>query len=196
MEIQKNSRQMPKEEQVVSNKSYCDLIYSWFQCESVVVDGEQRRVAKEKVKYSEMAAVLGMDRRTVSTYVKKMLQMGLFEIAANGDYKVNALESKAAMLVPFKTLRQIMYSLHKNSVNIFIYLLNRYIANGETGYYVTYYSLKKYIGIAVSTTSNNVIISDILNTLQLLGLVEYEIQQTGEKKLNIYIKKVTNVLKS
>lgn len=195
MEIQKNSRQMPKEEQVVSNKNYCDLIYSWFQCESAVVDGE-RRVAKEKVKYSEMAAVLGMDRRTVSTYVKKMLQMGLFEMAANGDYKVNALESKAAMLVPFKTLRQIMYSLHKNSVNIFIYLLNRYIASGEAGYYVTYYSLKKYIGIAVSTTSNNVVISDILNTLQLLGLVEYEIQQTGEKKLNIYIKKVTNVLKS
>ena len=51
LKIQPNSRQVPKKEQVVSNKDYCDLVYSWFQCESKMVVNE-RLVSKAKVKYS------------------------------------------------------------------------------------------------------------------------------------------------
>lgn len=148
----------------MSNKNYCDLIYSWFQCESNLIDGE-RLVPKSKIVYSEMADSLGLERRTVSKYVKKMIEMGLLAICGDGSYKLCKLEPSTATLVPFVTLRQIMNSLHKNSVSIFVYLLNRYLANGEEGFYVTHFSLKKYIGIATSTTSNNVVISDILNTL-------------------------------
>lgn len=155
----------------------------------------ERLVPKSKVIYSEMADQLGMDRRVVSKYVKKMIGMGLIDVCGNGDYRLCKLESNTATLVPFTTLRQLIHSLHKNSVSIFVYLLNRYLANNEQGFYVTHYSLKKFIGIATSTTSNNVIISDILSTLKLLGLIDYEIQPTGERKLNIFIKKVNNVLK-
>lgn len=46
MKIEKNSRQIPKKESIVSNKNYCDLVYSWFQCESVRLDeSEERQVA-------------------------------------------------------------------------------------------------------------------------------------------------------
>ena len=114
----------------MSNKDYCDLIYSWFQCESSLVSGE-RLVPKSKVTYSEMADELGMDRRIVSKYVKKMIGLGLIDVCSNGDYRLCKLESNAATLVPFTTLRQLIHSLHKNSVSIFVYLLNRYLANNE-----------------------------------------------------------------
>lgn len=194
LKIQSNSRQVPKKEKIVSNKDYCDLVYSWFQCESKLT-GNERLVSKDKVKYSHIAIQLGMDRRTVAKYVKKLIDLELITITENGDYKLHQLEANAATLVPFLTLRQLINSLHKNSVSIFVYLLNRYLGNGEKGFYVTHYSLKKFIGIATSTTSNNVIISDILKTLKLLGLIDYEICQTGTCKLNIFIRKVNNVIK-
>ena len=72
-----------------------------------------------------------MDRRVVSKYVKKMIGMGLIDVCSNGDYRLCKLESHTATLVPFTTLRQLIHSLHKNSVSIFVYLLNRYLANNE-----------------------------------------------------------------
>ena len=194
LKIQPNSRQVPKKEQVVSNKDYCDLVYSWFQCESKMVVNE-RLVSKAKVKYSQIGCELGMDRRTVAKYIKKLIDLELISITDAGDYKLHQLEANAATLVPYLTLRQLINSLHKNSVNIFVYLLNRYLANNEQSFYVTHYSLKKFIGISTSTTSNNVVISDILKTLKLLGLVDYEVCQTSTCKLNILIKRVNNAVR-
>ena len=194
LKIQPNSRQVPKKEQVVSNKDYCDLVYSWFQCESKMVVNE-RLVSKVKVKYSQIGCELGMDRRTVAKYIKKLIDLELISITDNGDYKLHQLEANAATLVPYLTLRQLINSLHKNSVNIFVYLLNRYLANNEQSFYVTHYSLKKFIGISTSTTSNNVVITDILKTLKLLGLVDYEVCHTSACKLNILIKRVNNAVR-
>lgn len=61
-------------------------------------------------------------------------------------------------------------------------------------YFITYNELKKYVGISTSTSSNNVIVSDILKTLRALRLVDYETIQTDATRCNIQIKKVTNVL--
>jgi predicted DNA-binding protein (UPF0251 family) len=61
-------------------------------------------------------------------------------------------------------------------------------------YFITYNELKKYVGISTSTSSNNVIVSDILKTLKALRLVDYETIQTDATRCNIQIKKVTNVL--
>lgn len=78
-----------------------------------------------------------------------------------------------ATLVPYITLRRLVNALHKNSVSIFIYLLNRYVANGEKGFYVTYTRLKEIIGISTSSTSNNKVVADILYVLAALQLVDY-----------------------
>ena len=61
------------------------------------------------------------------------------------------------------------------SVNLFVYLLNRYLSNGETSFVVTHKELKNRIGLAISTTSNNIVINDILDILRRLGLITYEL---------------------
>ena len=194
MQIQKNSRQVPRKEEIVSNKDYCDLVYSWFQCTSELdPDGVTRFVPNKAVNVSAIGRDLGMDRRTVGRYVKKLYENGLLE-EADGKTILKQLEKTAATLVPYPTLRQIQNSLHRNSVTIFVYLLNRYVGNTEMPYFITYNELKKYVGISTSTSSNNVIVSDILKTLKALRLVDYETIQTDATRCNIQIKKVTNVL--
>ena len=194
MQIVKNSRQVPKKDDIVSNKDYCDLVYSWFQCVSELdEETKERYVTTDKINMSAIGRELGMDRRTVGRYVKKLYEQDLLE-EKPGKTILKVLEKNAATLVPYLTLRQIQNSLHRNSVSIFVYLLNRYISNAEQPFFITYNELKKFIGISVATSSNNVVVSDILKTLRALQLIEYGVIQTEVARCNIQIKKVTNIL--
>ena len=56
--------------------------------------------------------------------------------------------------------------------------------------------MKKFIGIATTTTSNNEVIDDILEVLSLLGLVEYELRFIEKNKSVIFITKMNNVIQS
>ena len=58
-----------------------------------------------------------------------------------------------------------MNVLQKNSISIYIYLFNRYYANGCEPFIATMRQIKEYIGIAVTTTSNNLIVSDTIEIL-------------------------------
>lgn len=140
-----------------------------------------------------MAQVLGMDRRTVKRYVQRLIDMELLEETKH-NMILKLLEPNAATLVPCITLRQIQNSLHRNSISIYVYLLNRFITNNEKPFYVTHVEMKKYIGISTATASNNIVITDILNTLQKLGLISYVLEQTAETRTNFRIDKVTNVI--
>ena len=193
MQIQKNSRQIPRSNEIVGNKNYCDLVYSWFQWTSEMDENGQRYILNNKINISGIGRDVGMDRRTAGKYVKHLYDVGLLE--DKGDRTLlKLLEKNMATLIPCPTLRQIMNSLHRNSVSIFSYLLVRYSANMENPYFITYNELKKYIGISTATSSNNIVVSDILKTLQTLGLIEYIVIQTDATRCNIQIQKVTNVL--
>ena len=194
LQIQKNSRQIPKKDVIVKDKNYYDLVYSWFQTESDYDDeNKMRYVPKQKVNYVQMGVQLGMDRRTVSRYVKRLIEMDLLEEQVD-KMVLKVLEPSVATLVPFPTLRQIQNSLHRNSVSIYVYLLNRFIGNDEQSFYVTHAEMKRYIGISTATASNNIVITDILNTLASLGLVVYVLEQTAEMRTNFRIDRVTNVI--
>lgn len=173
MKIEKNSRQIPKKESIVSNKNYCDLVYSWFQCESVRLDeSEERQVAFGQVNYSAMSKVLGMDRRVVSKYVNKLCEMGLLEKDDfHNVYVVKTLDKDSAALVPYVTLREIQNTLHRNSVSIYVHLLNEWFKHGMKEFTITYNELKAFIGIATTTSANNIVVKDILKVLGLLHLV-------------------------
>ena len=136
-------------------------------------DGVTRYIPNAQINISAIGRDLGMDRRTVGRYVKKLYENELLE-DRDGKTILKILEKTAATLVPYPTLRQIQNSLHRNSVSIFVYLLNRFVGNMEMPYFITYNELKKYVGISTSTASNNVVVSDILKTLKALKLVDYE----------------------
>lgn len=69
---------MPKDSQTMQDKNYYDVVYAWFQCKS------ERETASgiRYLKYSEAKFVIiseecGIDRRSASKYVNKLLDMGL-----------------------------------------------------------------------------------------------------------------------
>lgn len=76
-----------------------------------------------------------------------------------------------------------------------MYLLKRFIANSEKEYPVTMAQMKNFIGIASNTTSNNEVINDILEVLELLGLVKIERRQIEENKTLLVVVEVNNVIR-
>ena len=83
-----------------------------------------------------------------------------------------------ASLIPYKTLKLITDTLSENSVNTYVYLLNRYYANDCKPFKFTLAQVKSAVGICATTRSNDDIITNILFVLQKIGLIRYSL--TGE----------------
>jgi len=178
----------------MKDKNYYDVVYAWFQCKSDWSQNE-RIVKVADAKFVTIGEECGIDRRSASKYVNKLIALGLLEKDEERKiYILKALPNSSATLVPFPTLRQLVNSLNRNSVNIFVHLLNRWIANDEKEFIITHKELKEHIGISSSSTSNNVVINDILDILRRLGLIIYELRQVEPMKTQMYVTKVTNVL--
>ena len=178
MERQANSRQVPKDAQIMKDKNYYDVVYAWFQCKSERENESGiRYLDYSEAKFVTIGDECGIDRRSASKYVNKLLDMGLLEKDdVNKRYLLKQLENSTATLVPYPTLRQLVNSLNRNTINIFVHLLNRYLAAGETEFIITHKELKDRIGISSSSSSNNIVINDILDILKRLGLVAYELR--------------------
>jgi hypothetical protein len=76
-----------------------------------------------------------------------------------------------------------------------VYLLKRYYAEGQHKFIVTLRQIKEFIGISVTTTSNDFVVTDILHVLELLGLIEYTKVFTEETKSMFQIISVNNKVK-
>ena len=199
MQIQNNSRQIPKVANYTADKQFNDLMYSYIQEKSYIetYGGVTLRYF-DKMTYKDLADVLGVTRPTATNHFKHLLALGLLEEddgkCSCKRYKVNALDSDVASLVPFETLRKINASLSRYAISIYVYLLNRYIANGEQSFNPTLKQLKMFIGISHTSGNNDAIITDILQILELIGLVSWENEYDGSKN-HIKITKVSNVVK-
>ena len=179
----------------MKDKNYYDVVYAWFQCKSDKDDNNLRTVPYSDSKYVTIGEECGIDRRSASKYVQKLIELGLLrKDDDNKVYVLEQLESSAATLIPFETLRKLVNSLNRNSINIYVYLLNRYLASKEAEFIITHKELKEHIGISSSSTSNNVVINDILEILSCLGLVEYELRQVEPTKTHMVVTKMRNVL--
>jgi len=200
MNIQSNSRQVPSIETYTADKQFNDLLYGLIQERSYVeiINGVTYRYI-DPLSQQEIADLLDTTRQTAGKRFKHLVELGLLEedIAKGGRkrYKINTLESNVASLIPFETLRKINVSLSRYAISIYVYLMNRFIANGEEPFYPTMKQMKMFIGIAYSTTSNNYIITDILHILSLIGLVEWDYDQIEDDKTLIRIDDVSNTIK-
>ncbi len=196
LERQANSRQVPRDAQIMKDKNYYDVVYAWFQCKSEREDKTGiRYLDYSESKYVTIGEECGIDRRSASKYVLKLLEMGLLEKDdVNKRYLLKQLENSTATLVPYSTLRQLVNSLNRNTINIFVHLLNRYLAAGETEFIITHKELKDRIGISSSSSSNNIVINDILDILKRLGLIAYELRQVEPTKTHMVVTSVRNVL--
>ena len=88
MQIQKNSRQIPSNEMITSNKNYSDILYGYLQHLSLL-DEEIgiRYIPKNMVKYTAIAEELGVARQTVSKKFNNLIDQGLVVLdAANKRY--------------------------------------------------------------------------------------------------------------
>lgn len=75
-----------------------------------------------------------------------------------------------------------MNVFQKNSINIYIYLFNKYYTSSFQPFIATFRQIKEYIGIATTTTSNNAIIDDTIDILKRLGLLDYRIKVLEDNK--------------
>ena len=196
MQIEKNSRQMPSTSSVAREKDYCDLLYAWLQCNSErenMLDAV-RRIHKSKIKWvsiekdftrtlSDGTVDKVMSRKTIAKYFKYLEDKGLIELnEENGYYYLTVLDSTEANLIEYNTLSKLMNVLQKNSISVYIYLFNRYYANGKSSFIATIKQIKDFIGIATTTTSNNIVIDDTLDILKRLGLLDYKLVNGDDNK--------------
>lgn len=194
LKIQPNSRQMPKDKKTMNDKNYYDILYAWFQCHSGYAD-EYRTVPYAEVVFKTMSEELDINRKTISKYVKQLVTLKmLVPDDKNKRYILPELERHNATLIPNATLKSLIINVKRDTVNLFIYLLNRYMAGGECEFIVTYKELKQAIGVCATTQSNDEVIKERLKFLQALGLLDFTTVRLDNSKTVTKILSMNNVL--
>ena len=191
---------MPSTASIVREKDYCDLLYAWLQCNSEreSVNSSKRRIHKSLVKWvaierdftrvdSEGKEEKVMSRKTIAKYFGHLLEQQLV-YEEDDYYYLTVLDNNQANLIEYTTLAKLMNVLQKNSISIYIYLFNRYYANGCSPFIATLKQIKDFIGIASTTSSNNIIIDDTLDILKRLGLLDYHLVRKEEKTYLEFLK--------
>lgn len=180
---------MPKRREDIVDKRYSDLVYAWFQINSEWDGaGENRWIMKRDASFIRIAEELGMSRQTVSIKVKNLLKMNDLLIYNNKlkRYEIIKQPGNVMMLIEHNTLRKMVSSLNENTINVYIYLLSRFLANDEEYYEFSIRQIKEFIGIGITTRSNDYIVSDILDILRRIGLIEYKIirRSNGQQQIH------------
>lgn len=195
MVIKKNSRQMPSTTSIVREKDYCDLLYAWLQCNSERenVNTSRRRIEKKKVKWasierdftrelSDGTIEKAMSRKTIAKYFSYLIDSNLVSDEGDEYYYLTVLDGSEANLIEYNTLLKMMNVFQKNSINIYIYLFNKYYTSSFQPFIATFRQIKEYIGIATTTTSNNAIIDDTIDILKRIGLLDYRLKVLEDNK--------------
>lgn len=188
MEIQKNSRQIPKTKNLCANKKYYDILYAYLQCISEKTDKNIRIFSKKEINFTKLSSVFNLSRQTVSTKFKNLKDLGLVREYDKDYYEIITLESDIASLIPYSTLKLIVDTLNENSISVYVYLLNCYYANEYKPFQFTLEQIKNQIGICSTTRSNDDVITNILFVLQKIGLIKYSmtaVKQDNDSFQNI-----------
>lgn len=176
--LQKNSRQVPKRKEITSNKLYNDVLYCHLQVISERQDDGTRYIDKKDINYSKLGEALKISRQTISKRFAALKELEL--IQEQGDqFVIPTLAATDAFLVPQETLRKMVSVFNQHTIDIYIYLVNRFFATREQPFEFSITGLKEFCGLGTKSASNNYIITDILDILSKLGLIEFTMQTHG-----------------
>lgn len=185
MKIEKDSRQVPKVKDIMADVKYCDILYCYFQNLSKWdgIIGHPRTFTKKEKNFSKISAALKISRQTISKKFNNLLELGLIK-EIGSDYELVILDADIASLIPFETLKVLVSALNENAISIYVYLLNRFIANKEQEFMFTKSQLKTMLGFSTNTRSNDYVIDGILTVLQKLELIKVEIRNVLDEPSN------------
>ena len=176
IDIKSNSRQIPKVKEICANKKYFDILYSYLQSISKYNQKENiRYFAKKDINFSKLGEQFNMSRQTMSNKFKNLQELGLICDLDAENYKLITLEKDIAALIPYDTVKLLTDTLSQNTISTYIYLFNRYFAEGYNSFQFTLDQVKAFIGISIKTRSNNDIITNILYVLEKIGLIRYSL---------------------
>ena len=170
LKIQSDSRQVPSIEKYTANKKYHDLLYGFLQelSHGEKLPGDEitnRYVNKKDFTFESLGEKSGLNRATASKYFKNLIELGLIKDEPGDRYYLTPLSADIASLIPTPTLKLITDTLNEYSISVYVYLLMRYIANGEKEFLFRLSEIKKHIGICATTRSNDDVIVNILFVL-------------------------------
>ena len=177
MEIQQNSRQIPKTQQICSNKLYYDILYAYLQQISKK-EGDMRYFYKKDINFSKLAKELDVSRQTLSKRFKNFQNENIKlieEIKGTDKFKINELKKEDAALIEFKLLKLLTDTLTENSISVYVYLLNRYYANNCESFIYKTNDIKRTTTNTLNSRNNNDLITNILYVMQKIGLNKYNI---------------------
>ena len=150
-------------------------------------EDDSRYILKKNIKYTRLGEALGLSRQTVSTRFKNLIQLGLIEEKTD-TYELVKLDNNVAWLIQQELLQLMIDTLSQNTVSTYVYLFNRFYANGNKPFQFTIEQIKNHIGISTTTRSNDEIVSNILFILQKLGIIKYSLatlKQEGDNFHNV-----------
>ena len=176
MTIQKNSRQVPNSKEIIVQKDYSDILYCYLQVISKKNDKGPRLLTTKDLNQTRLSEVLEISRPTIKKKLKHLIDLDLL-IPPTEDcpfYQLRILSPDEAFLVPQETLRKMISALKERTIDVYVYLANRYYANKGVAFDFSITGLKAYCGLGCKTSNNNYVITDILEVLQKLGLIEYK----------------------
>ena len=180
--VTKGYRQIPKASEICADKKYFDILYAYLQTISEFEgQGKSRTFSKKSINFSALSEKLGLSRQTISTKFKNLEKMGLIQLRDDKTYELIVLEQNIAALIPYETVTLMVDALSERAISTYIYLFNRYYANGNKPYQFTYEQIKKFIGISSTTRSNDDIISNILFALQKIGLIKCKLTSVKQE---------------
>ena len=183
LEIQPNSRQIPKSKEICANKKYNDILYAYLQNESVMekISGK-RFFFFFAVNFSKLAHELNMRRQTLSTKFKYLQELGLVAERDKDTYWLIKLEPNLAALVPNKTVKILCDTLNERTISTYVYLLNCYYANGCNPFQFKLDQIKAFVGLSLKNRDTNDTITNILYVLEKLGLIKYSLSTYVQEK--------------
>lgn len=193
--VNRGYRQIPKSADICSDKKYFDVLYAYLQSISTFEgEGKARRFSKKEINFSAIGKKLGLTRQTIATKFKNLEKLELIKLIDDDSYEIIMLEQDFASLIPYETVKLMVDSLSDRAISTYVYLFNRFYANGKQSYVFTYEQIKKFIGICTTTRSNDDIISNILFTLQKVGLIEYQMKAVKQNDTFENIKTIYEML--